>query len=301
MNTTNTRNPKSSSTAARLRQKKARRRKLALIRFIILMIIIFIFIFLINTVSFAVRSILHKDPVFTTDLTDSVIPKVSTVLSAQEQNDLVSIAAITAPDPKVCYLTFDDGPNNSVTIQISDILRRYNAKATFFQVGSLIESYPDVTRRLHNEGHLIANHSFAHNYSELYASTDSFMSEIKQTEEIIKNTIGEEPFKLVRFPGGSYNSGKYSEIKQQCKEVLKNNDYFHSDWNCLTGDAEGGKKTPEELLERLKETLKNQPQAIILMHDTISKQSTVDALPDIMDYLISQGYTFDTLDHLRTN
>lgn len=301
MNSTNNQKRKTSITAKRLRDKKAKRRKIAMYRTIFLFAALLIAILLINTVGFAVRSALHKDPIFTTNLSDSVIPQVSSVLSANEQNDLVAFASITAPDPKVCYLTFDDGPNNSITIQIADILRRYNIKATFFQVGSLIESYPDITRRLHNEGHLIANHSYAHNYSELYASTDSFMTEIKKTEDLIRGTIGEDPFKLVRFPGGSYNAGKYADIKQQCKEILKQNDYFHADWNCLTGDAEGSSKTPQQLLDRLKETLDGQAQAIILMHDTISKKNTAEALPSVIDYLISQGYTFDTLDHLRTN
>ncbi len=301
MTSTNTQKRKTSITANRLRDKRAKRRKMAMYKFIAVIVALLIAFLLINTVGFAIRSALHKDPIFTTSLTDSVIPQVSSVLSANEQNDLVAFASITAPEPKVCYLTFDDGPNNTITIQVADILRRYNVKATFFQVGSLIESHPDVTRRLHNEGHLIANHSYAHNYSELYASTDSFMTEIKRTENLIRDTIGEDPFKLIRFPGGSYNSGKYADIKQQCKEVLKQNDYFHADWNCLTGDAEGGSKTPQQLLDRLKETLDGQSQAIILMHDTISKKNTVEALPAVMDYLISEGYTFDTLDHLRTN
>ena len=288
------------SSRERLRANKIRRRKKAIARLIVYLIIIGILVGAVNLVSFAVSSLLNKNVVFTTKLEDTVAPKITNTLSAKEENDLIYIAKITPTDPKVCYLTFDDGPNNTVTLQIADILRRYGAKATFFQVGSLIEEYPDVTRRLYNEGHLISNHSFAHNYNELYASSESFMNEILHTEDVIKNTLGTDPFKLVRFPGGSHNAGKYAEVKQECKEVLKNNDYFYSDWNCLTGDAEGKTKTPEELLEYLKKTLNEQAQPIILMHDAVSKKNTVDAMPMIMEYLISEGYTFDTLDHLRT-
>lgn len=288
------------SNRERLEQKRKRRRKMAALRFIALIIVIAILVGAVNLVSFAVSSLLNRNILFTTKLEDTLPPTITNSLSAKEENDMVYIAKITPTDPKVCYLTFDDGPNNTVTLQIADILRRYDAKATFFQVGSLIEEYPDVTRRLHNEGHLIANHSYAHNYNELYASTESFMNEILHTEEVIKNTLGTLPFKLVRFPGGSHNAGKYKEVKQECKEVLKNNEYFYSDWNCLTGDAEGKTKTPDELLEYLKETLNEQAQPIILMHDAVSKKNTVEALPIILEYLLSQGYSFDTLDNMRT-
>jgi len=66
---------------------------------------------------------------------------------------------------KTAYLTFDDGPNNSVTVQVLDVLRRYNIKATFFMVGTLIEKNPQVARRIYDEGHCLANHSYSHNYS----------------------------------------------------------------------------------------------------------------------------------------
>jgi len=288
------------SNRERLEQKRKLRRKKSVLRTLSLIAVAAIFIGAVKLVSFTVSSLLNKNIVFTTKLEDTVSPRVTNTLSAKDENDLVYIAKITPTDPKVCYLTFDDGPNNTVTLRIADILRRYNAKATFFQVGSLIEEHPDVTRRLHSEGHLIANHSYAHNYKELYASSESFMNEITHTEEVIKNTLGTVPFRLIRFPGGSHNAGKYKEIKQECKEILKNSEYFYCDWNCLTGDAEGKSKNPDELLAYLKETMKDQAQPVILMHDAVSKKNTVEAMPMILEYLISQGYTFDTLDHMRT-
>lgn len=291
---------KKSAVREKLIRKKKHRRKIAVYRAISCICAAAVLIGAAKLVSMGVSSLLNKNVTFVTKLKDTPQAKVSNSLSAKEENDLIAIAKITPTDPKVCYLTFDDGPNNTVTLQIADILRRYDARATFFEIGTLIEEYPDVTRRLHNEGHLIANHSFAHSYSELYASADIFMNEINQTYGIIKSTLSAEPFKLVRFPGGGYNAGKYAQIKQECKQLLKNEDYYFADWNCMTGDAEGGKKTAEQLLEGLKKTLNGQAQAVVLMHDAVSKKSTVEALPMVLDYLISEGYSFDTLEHLRT-
>ena len=94
------------------------------------------------------------------------------------------------------------------------------------EVGSRIKANPDVARRVYDEGHLIANHSNGHNYEKLYASTESFINEINECYEIIKSVTGEaEPFKLIRFPGGSYKSSadRYSPVKQECKTGLKEN------------------------------------------------------------------------------
>lgn len=228
------------------------------------------------------------------------LAKTSNIPSASEKNDLLSIITESGQE-KYCYLTFDDGPTENITPQILDILRRYNIKATFFQIGSLIEANPDMARRVYEEGHLIANHSSGHNYEKLYASEESFMNEINNCYEAIKNVTGEEePFKLVRFPGGGYNSSadSYSPIKQQCKEALKEQGFYYCDWNALNGDAEGKKKNAQELLEYLKSNLDGESNVVVLMHDAAAKQTTADALASIIEYFISEGYTFHRLDDI---
>lgn len=223
----------------------------------------------------------------------------ATIPPASEQNDLLKIAASAQTEQKICYLTFDDGPTTSVTPLILDTLRKYNIKATFFQVGSMIEANPDMARRVYDEGHLLANHSYKHEYKQLYASADSFMSEINQTNDLIKNVgDGEEPFRLIRFPGGGYNAGTWGKKKQEYKELLKQNGYYYADWNSLNGDAEGGKKTADQLLEGVKNSIKGHQNAVILMHDAAAKKTTAEALPAIIDYLISEGYTFRRMDDI---
>lgn len=217
---------------------------------------------------------------------------------ASEENNLLQIIADSG-QTKRCYLTFDDGPTDNITPQILDTLRRYNVKATFFQVGSLIKANPDMARRVYEEGHLIANHSDGHNYDKLYASTDTFITEIQKCEESIRSVMnGEEPFHLMRFPGGGYNAGDHASIKQECKEVLKQHGFYWIDWNSLNGDAEGKTKNAQELLEYTKQTTAGYNNLIVLMHDASAKQATADALGSIIEYLASQGYTFHRLDDI---
>lgn len=216
-----------------------------------------------------------------------------------ERNADILVDAIKTDGEKKAYLTFDDGPNNSVTPEVLDVLRRYNAKATFFLVGSLIEKYPEVARRMYDEGHCLANHSYNHNYDELYAAPEAFMTQIKKTDDIIKGITCDEYYpKVFRFPGGGYNSGKYGVAKQEYKTKISNDGYRYCDWNALTGDAESKSPTEEAIIARLEKTTKGKEDVVILMHDAIAKKVTAQTLPRVLEYLISQGYSFDTLDNV---
>ena len=228
---------------------------------------------------------------------------VSNIPPATEENDLMKIIK-NSGETKHCYLTFDDGPTDNITPQILDTLRRYNVKATFFQIGSLIKANPDMARRVYEEGHLIANHSDGHNYAKLYVSTDTFMNEVNDCYEAIKDVTGEaEPFKLVRFPGGSFNSSadRYSPVKQECKKVMATYGFYQCDWNALNGDAEGKTKNAEELLDYMISNLDGEENVVVLMHDAAAKQATADALASIIEYFIDEGYTFHRLDDIDYN
>ncbi len=217
---------------------------------------------------------------------------------ASTENDMMKIVVNgTGSGKKVCYLTFDDGPTENVTTTVLDVLKKHNVKATFFMLGSMIEKNPDVAKRVHKEGHLLANHSYSHRYEELYANGKNFMNEIKKVDDLIKGVTGEEPFKLMRFPGGSFSGGQYGPKKQEYKELLKKEGYYFVDWNSLNGDAEGGSRSAGQLLNRLKETVK-QDYIVVLMHDAANKGTTAEALPSIIEYLEGEGYEFRRLDEI---
>lgn len=223
----------------------------------------------------------------------------SLVLYPEPAEKTVDILA-SVPDSdgvKTAYLTFDDGPTTSVTTGILDILRRYDIKATFFVLGSLIDENPGVAYRIHSEGHLLANHSYRHNYSYLYENKENFMSEINETYDRIKKITGDKKYpKIFRFPGGSYESGTYGAAKQEYKKALDAAGYRYCDWNCLSGDAEYKNPGVKTLLNRVKSSAKGKEDLIILMHDAVTKKINLEALPAIIDYLLEEGYVFETLD-----
>ena len=87
-------------------------------------------------------------------------------------------------------------------------------------------------------------------------------------------------------------------MKQECKTVLKENGFYYCDWNSLTGDEEGKKKNASELLAYLKQNLDTSESTVVLMHDAAAKQNTADALASVIEYLMSEGYTFHRLDEI---
>ena len=203
-----------------------------------------------------------------------------------------NVANIYNSEQKIAYLTFDDGPSEKVTPQILSILEQYGIKATFFVLGRNVDRYPDVVKQAYDKGHYIANHSYSHEYSIIYSNAQSLLDEYIRTEQSIRNAIGVQDYfcNLFRFPGGSMGK-KYRKVKDEAIQLLSDNNILYVDWNALNNDSVG-KPTAESLVNDLKTTVGTKNSVVILMHDTGSKQLTVDTLPQVLDYLIQQGYTF---------
>ena len=200
---------------------------------------------------------------------------------------------IYASDYKRVFLTFDDGPSKNITPQILDILKQNNVKATFFVLGNRVDLYPSILKREYDEGHYIANHGYSHQYSVLYANPYNVLDEFNKTEYSIRNAIGNQNYNshLFRFPGGS-SGGKYAQVKKETIALLEQNGIMHVDWSALTKDAEG-KFSKEQLLQNLYQTAGNKQSVVLLMHDAGDKQTTVDALQDVINFFRDQGYVFE--------
>ncbi len=205
-----------------------------------------------------------------------------------------NLKTIFRSETKRAFLTFDDGPS-VITPTILQTLSDKGVKATFFMLGSNVENMADTVKQVYEQGHFVANHGYSHKYSLIYSSPEAVLDEYNKTNDAIKNALGEPEYNshLFRFPGGLVG-GKYSEIKKQAKELLNQNDIYNIDWNCLTGDAETTNPTPEYIMRRLQETSSGKNSIIILMHDAQAKKVTADMLPQIIDYLASEGYEFKT-------
>ncbi len=192
---------------------------------------------------------------------------------------------------KIAYLTFDDGPTPGVTSGILDILTQQQIKATFFVIGDLVEKYPQLVLRANDEGHLICNHTYTHNYKTIYSSPDAFMADLMQGEVVLKNLLGSSyTSKIMRFPGGSFGEGKSA-----FRERVLQEGFVYIDWNALNGDAEAKYVSVEKQLSRIKETAKGKKEIVVLMHDSGGKKTTLEALPLIINYLQEEGYIFKTL------
>ncbi len=194
---------------------------------------------------------------------------------------------------KVVYLTFDDGPSSKVTPQVLDVLKQYNVKATFFALGKNVEKYPELAKRIADEGHSIASHSYSHDFDTVYSDNEGFLYELNSSKEAIKNIVGEENYTdIFRFPGGAFR-----EERAAFKEILIQENVPFVNWNCMSGDAETSHPVSANLIETAKKTAKKagSDSLIMLMHDAGAKQATVDALPGIIEYFQSEGYRFDSL------
>ena len=215
----------------------------------------------------------------------------SYILPNWNQSAQAQIRSIYSSDEKNVYLTFDDGPSE-LTEKVLDILKEEQVTGTFFVVGSRVDLYPHIVKRAYNEGHYIANHGYTHIYSQIYANSQNVLNEYIQCEQAIKNSINVQEYNsyLFRFPGGS-SGGRYERIKNEAKNVLTQNNITFTNWNCLTGDAEGS-KTPEQIINRFYETKGNQSSLIVLMHDAFDKQLTVDTLKELIQALKNENYQF---------
>lgn len=173
----------------------------------------------------------------------------------------------------VVALTFDDGPSAEFTPQVLDILARYNAKATFFLVGSEIEASPDVVRRMVNEGHRIGNHTWDH---VALPSLDEagFVAQVDRTQNLLLQ-FTRRPATCIRPPFGKTDARVRTAMAARGLSVERwsqdTEDWKHPGVNEIIGNALSGAA----------------PGAVVLLHD--SSEQTVAALPAIIEGIHARG------------
>lgn len=211
------------------------------------------------------------------------------------KEQLKAIEDIYDSKEKVAFLTFDDGPSSGVTPKILDTLKQEDIKATFFVLGTMVKANPEVLKREREEGHYIANHSYSHVYSKVYASENKPLEEYNKTNKLIQDALGDSSYQsnIFRFPGGSAG-GYYDKLKQKAKKKFQEKGIASLDWNCLTNDSDGA-ETKKAIMQNLKATSKGKKSLVILMHDAPNKDLTAKTLPDVIKYLKEQGYTFKNM------
>lgn len=198
---------------------------------------------------------------------------------------------------KTAYLTFDDGPSQN-TPQVLDILKRYQVKATFFVNANTSELGQEMYQRILAEGHALGNHGYSHDYAKVYQSTESYLANIKQLDDLLYQVTGQRP-RLTRFLGGSKSGMAKTyggpELIDQLIPMLTAQGFQYFDWNVSSLDATSTTPDKQIIVNGVIDGVRGKDKVIVLMHDGAAKSTTVEALPAIIEHLRSQGYTFQTL------
>jgi peptidoglycan-N-acetylglucosamine deacetylase len=186
------------------------------------------------------------------------------------------------PDGKYVALTFDDGPHAEVTPRILDTLKKHDAKATFFMLGSQVEYYPSLANKVKEEGHEVGDHTMNHQDLTVLG-LNQIQEEVQQSNSIIEKAIGRNPT-LLRPPYGASNS----DVKQIASDL----GYPLVMWSVDSLDWKSRNATAikEEVMSNVA------PGSIVLLHDI--HQPTADALPQILTSLEEQGYQMVTVSQL---
>ncbi|MCI5881597.1 MAG: polysaccharide deacetylase [Clostridium sp.] len=186
------------------------------------------------------------------------------------------------------YLTFDDGPSSN-TDNILDILDTYGVKATFFVTGKEGAKAEASYRRIVEEGHTLGMHSYTHDYSVIYASEEAFMEDMEKLQRYLYDVTGVQST-YIRFPGGSSNKVSDVDMRLLITDVHEAGmEYF--DWNVSSQDASSKPLTKEEILDNCLNSIERFQNCIILMHDAGSKDSTVEALPELIEHIQAMEHT----------
>ena len=204
-----------------------------------------------------------------------------------EKQEVQPIVAEIRTD-KVMYLTFDDGPSPKVTPLVLDILKERGIKATFFVVGAFAEVYPDLVKRVVDEGHAVALHTYTHDFNTIYTSADAFMADLKKCNDAVYNITGVRS-KIVRFPGGSVN-GFNKATYQEVVDAVTKAGYVFFDWNASLQDAVTN-PVAAELFETAVTTVGEQRKVVMLAHDRIPQ--TAQILEELLDYF--NDYSFEII------
>lgn len=174
------------------------------------------------------------------------------------------------------YLTFDDGPIPEVTPQVLEILKRYNAKATFFCVGDNVRKHPQVYDLILKDGHSTGNHTYSH-LKGIKTGNEQYFKDIEKCSELVHSN-------LLRPPYGRISYHQVKVLEKQYKIIM---------WSVLTGDYDH-QLTKEEVLDN---AIKHSNDgSIIVFHDSIKAYDRmIYALPALLEYYSSKEFKFDKI------
>lgn len=204
---------------------------------------------------------------------DSIDPNTMSVfLNTRKELPIYSVET----EKKVIAISFDAAWGADYTRTILDILDEHNIKTTFFLVGFWVDKYPDMVKEIADRGHEIANHSTTHPHMSKL-SRDQIVTEINTTQEKIEKIAGDRAVRLIRPPFGDYND----LLIKTCREL----NFYPIQWDVDSLDWQD--HGPSHMFNRVTKKVRN--GSIVLFHN--NAKYTPEALPSILDHLISEGYS----------
>jgi len=183
---------------------------------------------------------------------------------------------------KCLYLTFDDGPHPTITLQVLEILRRYNAKATFFCIGNNVQKYPETFELLRKEGHSVGSHTFNHE-NGWKTKDDDYVKSVLSANELIKSNLFRPPHGKIRF----------SQISKIRKSTIVLRPFTFVAWSVIAYDWDSD-LTSEQVYNNVIFNAKD--GAIIAFHDSEKAYPRmIEALPKVLEYFTKQGFKFKSI------
>lgn len=185
-------------------------------------------------------------------------------------------------DKKEIYLTFDDGPTPEITNWTLNLLKKHNAKATFFCIGKNIENHPEIFQKVISDGHSVGNHTQNH-LNGWKTENTNYIENVIACENVISSTV--EKSKLFRPP--------YGKIKKNQAKKMRDLGYKIIMWDVLSADFDTS-ITKEKCLENL---LKNTTNgSVIVFHDSVKASEKLKyVLPKVLKYYSENGFIFKAI------
>lgn len=190
---------------------------------------------------------------------------------------------------KVIYLSFDDGPHETATPFALDMLKSYDAKASFFCIGKNVRKHPEIYQRILNEGHAVGNHT-EHHANGWKNSNAAYFMEIQQASEVIASNLFRPPYGRIRRS----QIRNMPEIpSNQLLPERMNGRYKIIMWDVLSGDFDP-QLGPEACCSNV--IRHTEPGSIVVFHDSTKAWDRMSyALPRVLEYFTERGYRFEAI------
>lgn len=185
---------------------------------------------------------------------------------------------------KTLFLTFDDGPEKTATPFALDVLKEYEAKATFFCLGKNVAQLGNIYERILNEGHAVGNHSFQH-VNGWKTPNQEYIEDIFHAKKYIDSTLFRPPYgRITRFQAKVLQTPASNNMQQPFKIIM---------WDVLSGDFDTSISSVECLAHVVSFA---QPGSIVVFHDSVKAFNHLQyVLPKVLEHFKRQGYAFKAI------